>query len=67
MFGMAAARIAAIALVFVSCATLSQQPAIRSITVTVTEQADALFPGARVLTPKQLSGPRFEATAEAIG
>jgi hypothetical protein len=45
---MAAARIAAIAIVLISCTVLSQKPAMNSITVTVADQTGAVIPGASV-------------------
>jgi len=64
---MAAARIAAIAIVLISCTVLSQKPAMNSITVTVADQTGAVIPGASVRATKQASGFRLEATSDANG
>lgn len=60
---MAAARIAAFALALFSCAALSQNPAMGSITVTVIDESGALIGGARFSATKIESGVRLEATA----
>jgi hypothetical protein len=64
---MAAARIAAIALLLISCTALSQKRAMSSITVTITDQTGAVIPGARVWASKEASSSRLEATANASG
>lgn len=67
MFCMAPARIAAIALALFPCAALCQRPAVSSLTVTVTDQAGALIPGAHVTAIKAESGLRIEAIANPGG
>jgi Carboxypeptidase regulatory-like domain len=67
MLGMAVARIAAIALAFLPCTTLAQQPEMGAITVTISDQIGAIIPGAYVVVTGMPNALRFEAISDRSG
>jgi len=67
MLCMALARIAAIALALLPCATLAQQPEMGAITVTVSDQTGAIIPGAHVVISGKANALRTEAISDGSG